>query len=297
MAQPDLYYRDNNPSPLQLVWYSFRSRIAAMVALWFLIILLAVTLLSPLLAPFDPAQQFTDSISLPPSWTDAGNMQYMFGTDDLGRDMLSRLLIGSVYSFALPLATVIVASTFGIFMGAVAGVDRNFKYQVFGQVFDRVLTIPSFLLALVIIAILGPGLGNAIIAITLSLIPQFIYVTRNAVHSEWQKDYVTASRLNGCSNTYLMYRVILPNITPALVMQLTVALSVSIMDIAALSFLGLGVQPPTPEWGSMLSRSLDEVYLSPWSMVLPGITLFLTITAINVVGDSLRRAIKQRMEN
>lgn len=297
MAQPDLYYKDNNPSPLQLVWYSFRGRTAAMFALWVLIALLAVTLLSPILVPYSPAQQFSDAISLPPSWTQQGNIQFMFGTDDLGRDMLSRMLIGSLYSFALPLTIVIVSSTFGIFLGALAGVDRNFKYQLFGQVFDRVLTIPSFLLALVIIAILGPGLGNAIIAITLSLIPQFIYVTRNAVHSEWQKDYVTASRLNGCSDTYLMYRVILPNITPALVMHLTVALSVAIMDIAALSFLGLGVQAPTPEWGSMLSRSLDEVYLSPWSMVLPGIALFITITSINVVGDSLRRSIKQRMDN
>lgn len=296
MAQPDLYYQETNPSPLQLVWYSFRGRTAAMIALWLLIILLAVTLASPLLAPYNPAEQFSDALSLPPSWTAAGNMNYLFGTDDLGRDMLSRLLIGATYSFALPLVIVIVASTFGIFAGAVAGVERNFKYQVLGQVLDRILTIPSFLLALVIIAILGPGLGNAIIAITLSLMPQFIYVTRNSIHSEWQKDYVTASRLNGCSNTYLMYRVIFPNITPALVMQLTVALSVAIMDIAALSFLGLGVQAPTPEWGSMLSRSLDEVYLSPWSMVLPGLALFITITAINIVGDSLRRAIKQRMD-
>lgn len=297
MAQTDLYYHDRNPSPLQLVWIAFKSRLAPMIALWLLIILLAVTLFSPLLAPYSPIQQFTDAISLPPSWTDTGDMQFMLGTDDLGRDMLSRLLMGALYSFALPICIVLVASTFGIFVGAVAGVDRSFKYQVFGQVFDRLLTVPSFLLALVIMAILGAGLGNAIIAITLSLVPQFIYVTRNAVHNEWQKDYVTASRLNGCSNTYLMYRVILPNITPALVMQLTVALSVAIMDIAALSFLGLGVQPPTPEWGSMLSRSLDEVYLSPWSMILPGMALFLTITAINVVGDSLRRAIKQRMDN
>ena len=296
MAQPDLYYQDRNPSPLQLVWYSFRERTAAMIALWFLIILLVVTLASYLLAPYDPVQQFSDALSLPPSWTADGNMAFLFGTDDLGRDMLSRLLIGAAYSFALPLVIVIVASSFGIFTGAIAGIDRNAKYRVFGQVFDRVLTIPSFLLALVIIAILGPGLGNAIIAITLSLIPRFIYVTRNAVQSEWQKDYVTASRLNGCSDTYLMYRVIFPNITPAMVMQFTVALSVAIMDIAALSFLGLGVQAPTPEWGSMLARSLDEVYLSPWSMVLPGVALFITITAINIVGDSLRRAIKQRMD-
>ena len=296
MADIELYYQERNPSPLQLVWFSFKRRLAPMISLWLLGSLLILVILAPVITPYSANVQFVDAISLPPSWTHDGNMQFLFGTDDLGRDMLSRLLIGGRFSFGLPIVIVILASTVGIFIGAMVGADTQSKLRILGRTLDRLLTIPSFLLALVLIAILGAGLGNAIIAITLSLIPQFIYVTRNAVYQEWQKDYVTASRLNGCSNTYLMYRVILPNITPSLVMQLTVALSVAIMDIAALSFLGLGVQSPTPEWGSMLARSLDEVYLSPWSMVLPGISLFITIMAINVVGDSLRRAIKQRMD-
>ncbi|WP_083405107.1 ABC transporter permease subunit [Idiomarina sp. MD25a] len=296
MADIELYYQERNPSPLQLVWFAFKRRLAPMISLWLLGSLLLLVILAPVITPYSANVQFVDAISLPPSWTHDGNMQFLFGTDDLGRDMLSRLLIGGRFSFGLPIVIVILASTVGIFIGAMVGADTQSKLRILGRTLDRLLTIPSFLLALVLIAILGAGLGNAIIAITLSLIPQFIYVTRNAVYQEWQKDYVTASRLNGCSNTYLMYRVILPNITPSLVMQLTVALSVAIMDIAALSFLGLGVQSPTPEWGSMLARSLDEVYLSPWSMVLPGISLFVTIMAINVVGDSLRRAIKQRMD-
>ncbi|MAD54390.1 MULTISPECIES: ABC transporter permease subunit [unclassified Idiomarina] len=296
MADIELYYQERNPSPLQLVWFAFKRRLAPMISLWLLGSLLILVILAPVITPYSANVQFVDAISLPPSWTHDGNMQFLFGTDDLGRDMLSRLLIGGRFSFGLPIVIVILASTVGIFIGAMVGADTQSKLRILGRTLDRLLTIPSFLLALVLIAILGAGLGNAIIAITLSLIPQFIYVTRNAVYQEWQKDYVTASRLNGCSNTYLMYRVILPNITPSLVMQLTVALSVAIMDIAALSFLGLGVQSPTPEWGSMLARSLDEVYLSPWSMVLPGISLFITIMAINVVGDSLRRAIKQRMD-
>ncbi|PYE35527.1 cationic peptide transport system permease protein [Idiomarina fontislapidosi] len=296
MADIELYYQERNPSPLQLVWFAFKRRLAPMISLWLLASLLVLVILAPVITPYSANVQFVDAISLPPSWTNEGNMQFLFGTDDLGRDLLSRLLIGGRFSFGLPIIIVVLASTVGIFIGAMVGADTQSKLRVLGRTLDRLLTIPSFLLALVLIAILGAGLGNAIIAITLSLIPQFIYVTRNAVYQEWQKDYVTASRLNGCSNTYLMYRVILPNITPTLVMQLTVALSVAIMDIAALSFLGLGVQSPTPEWGSMLARSLDEVYLSPWSMVLPGLSLFVTIMAINVVGDSLRRAIKQRMD-
>ncbi len=296
MADIELYYQERNPSPLQLVWFAFKRRLAPMISLWLLASLLVLVILAPVITPYSANVQFVDAISLPPSWTNEGNMQFLFGTDDLGRDLLSRLLIGGRFSFGLPIIIVVLASTVGIFIGAMVGADTQSKLRVLGRTLDRLLTIPSFLLALVLIAILGAGLGNAIIAITLSLIPQFIYVTRNAVYQEGQKDYVTASRLNGCSNTYLMYRVILPNITPTLVMQLTVALSVAIMDIAALSFLGLGVQSPTPEWGSMLARSLDEVYLSPWSMVLPGLSLFVTIMAINVVGDSLRRAIKQRMD-
>lgn len=297
MPHINLYHYDETPSPLQLVWRTFRTRFLSMAALYFLLVMMLLVLASPLLAPFHTSAQFADAISLPPSWVDSGNMKYLFGTDDLGRDMLSRLLIGGLYSLGLPILMVAISSLIGMSVGAVAGVDRTIKYQSLTRLFDTLLSIPSFLMALIIIAILGTGFNNVAFAITLSLIPQFIFVTRNAVYEEWHKDYVTASRLNGCSTFYLLYRVILPNITPALVMQLTVSLSVAIMDIAALSFLGLGIQAPTPEWGSMLARSLEEVYLSPWSMVLPGVTLFVTILAINIVGDSLRRALKDRVNS
>ncbi|RUO72869.1 ABC transporter permease subunit [Idiomarina ramblicola] len=297
MPHVNLYHHDETPSPLQLVWKSFRARFLSMAALYVLLAMILVVLLSPLLAPFNTSTQFSDAIALPPSWVESGNMQFLFGTDDLGRDMLSRLLIGGLYSLGLPILMVAVSSLIGMSIGALAGIDRTIKYQSLSRLFDTLLSIPSFLMALIIIAILGTGFNNVAFAITLSLIPQFIFVTRNAVHEEWHKDYVTASRLNGCSKAYLLYRVILPNVTPTLVMQLTVSLSVAIMDIAALSFLGLGIQAPTPEWGSMLARSLDEVYLSPWSMVLPGVTLFVTIMAINIVGDSLRRALKERVNS
>ncbi|MFD2632725.1 MULTISPECIES: ABC transporter permease subunit [Idiomarina] len=297
MPHINLYYKDENPSPLTLVWRRFKERLLSMTALYILLAMILVVIFSPILAPYSTSMQFADAVSLPPSWTEQGNIQFLMGTDDLGRDMLSRLLIGSIYSLGLPILMVAVSSIIGMVIGAVLGIDRTIKYQTFSRVFDTLLSIPSFLMALIIIAILGTGLFNVALAITLSLIPQFIFVTRNAVHQEWHKDYVTASRLNGCSKPYLLYRVILPNITPILVMQLTVSLSVAIMDIAALSFLGLGIQSPTPEWGSMLARSLDEVYLSPWSMVLPGVTLFVTIMSINIVGDSLRRALSERVNS
>lgn len=297
MPHINLYYKDENPSPLTLVWRRFKERLLSMTALYILLAMILVVILSPLLAPYSTSTQFVDAVSLPPSWTAQGNIQFLMGTDDLGRDMLSRLLIGGIYSLGLPILMVAGSSIIGMVVGAVLGIDRTIKYQSLSRVFDTLLSIPSFLMALIIIAILGTGLGNVALAITLSLIPQFIFVTRNAVHQEWQKDYVTASRLNGCTKPYLLSRVILPNITPILVMQLTVSLSVAILDIAALSFLGLGIQAPTPEWGSMLARSLDEVYLSPWSMVLPGVTLFVTIMSINIVGDSLRRALSERVNS
>ncbi len=242
MPHINLYYKDENPSPLTLVWRRFNQRLLSMTALYILLAMILVVIFSPILAPYSTSMQFADAVSLPPSWTEQGNIQFLMGTDDLGRDMLSRLLIGSIYSLGLPILMVAVSSIIGMVVGAVLGIDRTIKYQTFSRVFDTLLSIPSFLMALIIIAILGTGLFNVALAITLSLIPQFIFVTRNAVHQEWHKS-------------------------------------------------------PTPEWGSMLARSLDEVYLSPWSMVLPGVTLFVTIMSINIVGDSLRRALSERVNS
>lgn len=297
MPNANIYFQQREPSPLRQLWLHVNSNPFAVAAFYIINIALLVMLFSPWLIPYSPDAQFADAILQPPSWNDAGEIRYLFGTDDLGRDILSRIIAGSVYSLGYPLVAVLVAALIGISIGAWAGMSRGVQSSTLNHLLDVILSIPSLLLALVIIAMLGPSLVNVMFAITLVLIPQFIHVVHNAIYDERYKEYVTASRLNGVTRWYMLTRVIFPNITSVLVMQTTLALSTAILDIAALGFLGLGVQAPAPEWGTMLARSLDQVYISPWMMVLPGLALFLTILSINVLGDSVRAAIAERVRN
>ncbi|RUO25797.1 peptide ABC transporter permease [Aliidiomarina minuta] len=296
MPRTDLYYQERTPSPLRQVWHQFRRNLLAMSALYILIAIVFVTLFAPLLAPYSPTEQFTDYLSLPPAWSDNGNMRFLLGTDELGRDMLSRLLYGARLSFGLPLLVVAGAAAIGIPLGAAAAMTAGVKSSTLKHLLDVLLSIPSLLLALIIVAILGPGLGNALFAIGLVLIPQFLHATRNAIYDERYKDYVVSARLNGVSQWYLLTVVIFPNTIKVLVVQLTMALSTAILDIAALGFLGLGAQSPSSEWGTMLAKSMEVAYSSPWVMALPGLALFITLVSLNLVGDTLKSAIDDRVK-
>ncbi|RUO36401.1 ABC transporter permease subunit [Aliidiomarina sanyensis] len=296
MARPNLYYEERSPAPLEMVWLEFRSKPLAMAALYILLLISLLVLIGPLLTPYEPNQQFIDAISLPPAWSTAGDIRFLLGTDELGRDMVTRLIYGARYSFGLPLLVVMSAALIGIGLGAAAAMTVGVKSSTLKHLLDVLMSIPSLLLALIIIAILGPGLFNAMLAIGLVLIPQFLHVTRNAVHDEQKRAYVTASRLNGVSQLYLLFTVIFPNIIKVLVVQFTIGLSIAILDIAALGFLRLGAQAPTPEWGSMLAQSLEVAYVSPWVMALPGLALFLTLVSVNLVGETLRVAIQRQLE-
>lgn len=297
MPSTNIYYQYREPSPLRAIWVLMNNNPFAVAALYVFGFILLIMLLSPIIVPHDPDYQYADAVLQAPSWQQDGQIRFLFGTDDLGRDLLSRIIAGSVYSLGYPIFAVFIAAVIGSSIGAWAGMSRGVQSSTLNHLLDVILSIPSLLLALVIIAIVGPSLFNVMIAITLVLIPQFIHSVHNAIYEERYKEYVTASRLNGCSRWYILTRVIAPNITTVIVMQVTIALSTAILDIAALGFLGLGVQSPAPEWGSMLARSLDQVYLSPWTMILPGIALFLTILAINVLGDSIRAAIQERIRS
>ncbi|WP_411358510.1 ABC transporter permease subunit [Pseudidiomarina salilacus] len=295
MQNANIYFQHREPSPLRQIWLHLNANPFAVAAFYFLCAALLIMIFSPWLQPYAPDTQFADAILQPPSWSDQGEIRFLFGTDDLGRDVLSRIIAGSVYSLGYPLLAVLIAAVIGISIGAWAGMSRGVQSSTLNHFLDVILSIPSLLLALVIIAILGPSLLNVMFAITLVLIPQFIHEVHNAIYDERYKEYVTASRLNGVSRWYMFSRVIFPNITSGLVMQTTFALSTAILDIAALGFLGLGVQAPAPEWGTMLARSLDQVYVSPWMMILPGLALFITILSINILGDSVRAAIAERV--
>ncbi|RUO38255.1 peptide ABC transporter permease [Aliidiomarina shirensis] len=296
MPRPNLYYEERTPSPLERVWLEFNRNPLARAALYIIIFILILCIFGPWLTPYGPNEQILDAISLPPAWSDDGNIRFLLGTDELGRDMVTRIIYGARYTFGYPFLVVLASAAIGISLGAIAAMTVGVKSSTLKHLLDVLMSIPSLLLALIIIAITGPGLSNALLAIGLVLIPQFLHVTRNAIHDERQKPYVTASRLNGVSDMYLLSMVFFPNIVKVLVIQLTIGLSIAILDIAALGFLRLGAQSPTPEWGSMLAQSLEVAYITPWVMALPGIALFLTLVSVNLVGETLRIAIQKQLE-
>lgn len=296
MPRPNLYYEERTPSPSERVWQEYRRNPFAMVGLYILAFTTLLSIFGPWLTPYGPNEQLSDAISLPPAWSDAGDIRFLLGTDELGRDMVTRIVYGARYTFGYPLLVVLLAATVGITLGSIAAMTVGVKSSTLKHLLDVLMAVPSLLLALIVIAIIGPGLENALFAIGLVLIPQFLHVTRNAIEGERRKPYVVASRLNGVSDGYLLLHVLLPNIGKVLVVQLTIGLSVAILDIAALGFLRLGAQAPTPEWGSMLAQSLEVAYISPWVMALPGLALFLVLVSVNLVGDTLRIAMQKQLE-
>lgn len=295
MRNDNIFYAERMPSPVAQVWRQFRRSWRALTALHFLGFIVVVTLFAPVLAPYSPTIQFTDALSLAPAWSDHGDIRFVLGTDELGRDMLSRLLHGAQLSFGLPLLIVVGAGVVGMPLGALAAMSKGIKSSTLKHLLDVLLSIPSLLLALIIVALLGPGLNNALLAIWLVLIPQFLHTTRDAIHAHLNKDYVVAAELNGVSRWYLLFVVILPNAINGLIVQFTLALSTAIFDIAALGFLGLGAQSPAPEWGTMLAKSVEVAYSSPWVMALPGLALFTTLMCINIVGERLKSAVEERV--
>ncbi|WP_215397190.1 ABC transporter permease subunit [Rheinheimera oceanensis] len=284
-------------SPLLLLWREFARQHSAMLGLALFVLFFLLAILSPLLTPYDPYLQNDTLLLIAPSWSEQGLVQYPFGTDDLGRDMFSRMLMGARYTFGIALITVMGALLIGLLLGVLAGMSKGVKSSVFNHVLDLALTIPSLLLAIIIVAILGPGLLNTLWAIMLALLPQFVHSIRNAIAEQLNQDYVTAYRLDGASNWQVLTRLILPNIWERLTVTATMALSTAILDIAALGFLGLGAQAPTAEWGAIIADSLDLIYVAPVGVALPGLLIFTAVLSVNLVGDGLRNAMKKRREN
>ncbi|PJG60347.1 ABC transporter permease subunit [Aeromonas cavernicola] len=280
-------------SPLVQTWAAYQRNPLAMAGLWCFMLLLLITLVGPFLVPYGVDEQHTDRLLLAPSWAATGNIDYFFGTDDLGRDMLSRLVVGARLTFGCALIVVVIALVVGSAIGILGGMSKGLKSSVLHHLLDTLLSIPSLLLAIIMVAMLGPGLGNTLIAITLALIPPFIRATYNAVHTEMQKEYIIASRLDGSPPLRIMRLAILPNIVETLVAQTTRTLSAAILDISAVGFLGLGAQSPQPEWGTMLADSSDLIYLAPWTVTLPGVAILLSVLVTNVVGEGIREALKE----
>ncbi len=233
---------------------------------------------------------------MPPFWQDGGSLRFLLGTDPLGRDILSRLIFGARFSLFIGIVVVIVALVGGILIGLIAGYFGGWLDSMIMRIMDVILAFPSLLLALVMVAILGPGLMNAMIAIALVYQPHFVRLTRAAVMSERGRDYVTAARVAGAGRLRLMFVTILPNCLAPLIVQATLSFSNAILDVAALGFLGMGAQPPTPEWGTMLAEAREFILRAWWVVTFPGLMILITVLAINLMGDGLRDALDPKLK-
>ena len=277
-------------------WFYFSENRGAVIGLYVFLALIAIALLAPLIAPHAPTEQYRDALLVPPFWQEGGRASFLLGTDAVGRDMLSRLLYGARFSLFIGLVVVSIALTGGITIGLIAGFFRGWVDIVIMRIMDVILAFPSLLLALVLVAVLGPGLVNAMIAIAVVLQPHFVRLTRAQVMSEKSKDYVVSARVAGAGPIRLMTRTILPNCLAPLIVQGTLSFSTAILDAAALGFLGMGAQPPTPEWGTMLADAREFILRAWWVVTLPGLAILITVLAINLVGDGLRDALDPKLK-
>ncbi|CDF85932.1 Dipeptide transport system permease protein dppC [Pseudomonas knackmussii B13] len=292
-SDPSLVY----PSPLKEFWQAFAHNKGAVGGLLFIALIIFCALFAPWVAPHDPSEQFRDFLLPPPVWLQGGNAQFLLGTDEVGRDMLSRLMHGARLSLLIALSSVVISLVPGLVLGLLAGFSPNRLGPVIMRLMDIMLALPSLLLAVAIVAVLGPGLMNTVIAIAVVSLPSYVRLTRAAVMSELNRDYVTASRLAGAGTLRLMFVTVLPNCMAPLIVQATLSFSSAILDAAALGFLGLGVQPPTPEWGTMLASARDYIERAWWVVSLPGLTILLSVLAINLVGDGLRDALDPKLKS
>jgi dipeptide transport system permease protein len=291
---------DSRPSGFKAVflefWSYFRENRGAVIGLFFFIAVVLIAVFADIIAPHLPNQQYRDALLQPPFWQSGGDTRFLLGTDAIGRDMLSRLIHGSRYSLFIGCIVVSISLVVGVILGLMAGFFRGRVDTFIMRIMDVVLAFPSLLLALVLVAILGPSLINAMVAIAIVQQPHYVRLTRAAVMSEMTKDYVTAARVIGVKSLRLMFITILPNCMAPLIVQAALSFSTAILDAAALGFLGMGAQPPTPEWGTMLAEAREFILRAWWVVTFPGVAILTTVLAINLMGDGLRDALDPKLK-
>ncbi|EJT02644.1 ABC transporter permease subunit [Rhizobium sp. CCGE 510] len=288
--------KTGQPSALAEFWHYFSRNKGAVIGLVVFTIILVVAVFAPLFAPHEPNEQNRQVLLAVPSWMEGGSISFPLGTDAVGRDILSRLIYGARFSLFIGVVVVALSVISGVLIGLVAGYFRGKVDTAIMRLMDIILAFPSLLLALVLVAVLGPGLTNAMIAISLVNQPHFVRLTRASVISEREKEYVIASRVAGAGTFRLMFKTILPNCLGPLIVQATLAFSAAILDAAALGFLGMGAQPPTPEWGTMLAESREFISRAWWVVTFPGLAILITVLAINLMGDGLRDALDPKLK-
>ena len=263
----------------------------AIIGLVVLLAIIVIAVFASVIAPYDPIRQDTQAIRQGP------NSTHLFGTDSFGRDVLSRVMYGGRYSLPVGLVAVAVASFFGVLAGLVAGFYGRWVDSIIMRIVDMMLAFPGILFVMAIVAILGGSLLNTMIAVGISAIPDYTRVVRGSVLSVRESEYITATRVLGANNWRLMLRHILPNILPPIIVLMTLGIAGAIILGSTLSFLGLGIQPPTPEWGSMLSDGRTILRTAWWVSFFPGLAIAVTVLATNLLGDGLRDALDPRLRN
>lgn len=277
-------------------WLQFRQNRGAVAGLVVVLFFVILALVGTWIAPHDPTELFPDAIRKPPSWAEGGEVKYFLGTDDVGRDLMSRLILGAKVSMGVGFFVVILSMSLGTALGLLAGYFGGWTDRVIQRGVDIVMSIPSILLSIVVVSILGPSLLNAILAVSFVAIPTYIRIVRASVLAEKSKPYVMAVRSFGAGHFRTLVLNIFPNCLSPLIVQAALGFSEGILNAAALGFLGLGAQPPTPEWGTMLADARSFIESVPSLVTFPGLCILSVVLAFNLLGDGLRDALDPRLK-
>ncbi|SPU50628.1 ABC transporter permease [Bordetella trematum] len=271
-------------------WAKFKRNKVALVGAGIVLLFVVMALFAPMIANHDPFQTSFMNIRKAPSAT------YWMGTDELGRDVFSRLVYGARASLMAGLVSVLIALVVGVPFGLAAGYFGGWTDSIISRATEALLAIPFLILAIALAAFLGPSLINAMIAIGVSAAPKFVRITRGQVLAVRSEDYVQSARALGASSLRIIARHVFPNVMPPLIVQATITIATAIIAEASLSFLGLGLQPPNPSWGSMLNTAKNFMTQAPWMSIFPGSAIFLAVLGFNLLGDGLRDALDPRQD-
>lgn len=278
---------------LRQFWIELRKDTFALISVNLFLLLIALVFFGYFFAPYPADLQFAGKELMPPSWSDNGQISHFFGTDDLGRDIFSRILYGFYYTVGSALMITLAIGILGGIIGVIAGTKKGGSIFILSHLFDTFLFTPILLIAIIIATLMEPSLVNAMLAIFLAMLPHFIHKIYQMTQRELKREYVITLRLEGARKRDLIREVVLPNLTVIAVKELSHIFVIAVLDISALSFISLGATSPTPEWGAMIRDSLELIYIAPWTVILPGIAIIFTILIITMLGNSIVRVLER----
>ncbi|QRG65144.1 nickel transporter permease [Brevibacillus choshinensis] len=277
-------------SPWASMMRRFRKNKRALVGFWMAVVFVGIALLAQVIAPYDPIEQDMNMILQPPS------ANHPFGTDEYGRDILSRIIYGSQISLMIGIVGVLISVVIGVGLGTLSGYFGGRTDMFIMRIMDIFMAFPSFLLALAIVSVLGPGMVNVMIAIGIFSVPTFARISRSAVISVKNKEFIEAAKSMGASHARVIFKHVLPNSVAPIIVLSTMRIATAILTASGLSFLGMGAQPPTPEWGAMLSTGREYLRTAPHVSTIPGLAIMFMVLAFNMLGDGLRDALDPKMK-